>query len=165
MKVITGIGENVRDYANSLGHYTKEMGVGFIKFPENCMDANEQASYMKDLADTNITVITLSSWIVSDTDRHSLYIVQDDLTIVPYEGDNLFGASVNKISMTLWRGKTISDRTLDIMAAIRKELPEVTDTLALKNKCRVLGDSVEKVLLFKTILAHEGKLEGTQHER
>lgn len=137
-KVITGKGVNVRKYAET---------VEGIKFPENTLDINEQANFMSTL-DVDGDIITFSPWIISDSKEEQVFTVNDDLTLSPVDM-NTYGASVNKISMNiLGRNTTIGDLSKQTIADFNSRMAE----LSFNEVDKVLGESVEKILLTKVML-------------
>jgi len=142
MIAITGQGECVRKYAAIFAG----MHSHIIAFPERELDANEQAAFYKNLDDKDITVITLSPWIISDADSVQLVTLASNgdyqLTNARRDFGDLRGASVNKIMMTLWRKYTVSDTVLEQINSVKS----VDELVGLR-----LGDSAEKILKFNQL--------------
>ncbi|WP_411502965.1 restriction system-associated AAA family ATPase [Brevibacillus centrosporus] len=114
--------------------------------------------------DQEIILTTHSPYIVSDCKKENVYIFQrnsDGTVSQPKSPEiNTFGTSINIISdIVFGKEDTISELSKKKINEIR-ELPlETLDNIqAAKEASRVLGDSVEKVLLFKDLISKESEL-------
>lgn len=146
-KVITGSGKNVRAYAEKFGN-------NLILFPETRLDINEQANYLLDNNEDK-DILTLSPWIISDTEEDNLFILNDDLTFKE-PNFNTYGASVNKISFS------ILDRKCTIGGKAKKELDFFRENIEQHSISEIdfkFGESVEKILLVKNLFDNEDKKE------
>lgn len=168
MKIITGISQNIKPFINLIKENKNEYIKCFeekkiIYFPESGLDINEQAAYIKNLKENDVVIFTYSPYIISDTPTKFLFIVCDNLEIDKPDFNN-FGASANKISMKILQRKaTIGDLALDKINEYQEKLnnDEIFD---FKEMDKTLGESVEKVLLSKSLFAKEESiLEKSKH--
>ena len=133
-----------------------------VIFPEKDLSIEDQAEYMtktilegKELT-KNLLVITRSPWIVSDFEEGSVLIVKDSKIETPYF--QTFGASVNKITMSIFdRRETCSNKAIALLKNIQKRIKLTKDLEKLESILdneihKTLGDSIEKVMLTKTLL-------------
>ncbi|MFF2092139.1 restriction system-associated AAA family ATPase [Paenibacillus sp. NPDC058174] len=114
--------------------------------------------------DQEIILTTHSPYIVSDCRKENVYIFQrnpDGTVRQPKSPEiNTFGTSINVISdIVFGKDDTISELSKKKINEIR-EMPLATldNILAAKEASRVLGESVEKVLLFKDLISKESEL-------
>lgn len=139
-KVITGSGKNVRAYAEKFGN-------DLILFPEARLDINEQANFMLDNKEDK-DILTLSPWIISDTEKSNLFILNDELSLT--EPDfNTYGASVNKISFDILNRKsTIGEKANKELLLSEENLEKYT----IKEVDFKFGESIEKMLFIKSLI-------------
>lgn len=115
--------------------------------------------------DQEIILTTHSPYIVSDCKRENVYIFQkysDGTVNQPKSPEiNTFGTSINIISdIVFGKGDTISELSKKKIEEIRKMPLETVENIhAAKEASRVLGESVEKVLLFRDFIFKESELE------
>lgn len=111
-----------------------------------------------------IILTTHSPYIVSDCKRENVYIFQrntDGTVSQPKSPDiNTFGTSIHIISDTVFgKGDTISELSKKKIDEIKKMPLETLENIqAAKEASRVLGESVEKVMLFKDLISKESEL-------
>jgi restriction system-associated AAA family ATPase len=123
--------------------------------------ANESISKERD---QEIIITTHSPYIVSDCKRESVYIFQknpDGTLSQPKSPDiNTFGTSINILSDVVFgKDDTISELSKKKINEIRNmPLENLENIQAAKEASRVLGESVEKVLLFKELITKESVL-------
>ncbi|WP_223546816.1 restriction system-associated AAA family ATPase [Priestia aryabhattai] len=114
--------------------------------------------------DQEIIITTHSPYIVSDCRRENVYIFQRNLdgTLNPprLPDINTFGTSVNIISdIVFGKEDTISELSKKKIEEISKmPLTTLEDIQKAKEASRALGESVEKVLLFKEFITKESEL-------
>lgn len=114
--------------------------------------------------DQEIILSTHSPYIVSDCISENVYIFQrspDGTVSQPKSPEiNTFGTSISIISDIVFGKKdTISEQSKKKIVEIRKmPLKTLEDIQAAKEASRVLGESVEKVLLFKDLISKESEL-------
>jgi hypothetical protein len=143
MKVITGKSANLKKLIE-LNAKDND-----IIFPENGLDPEEQANFMLTLNNFDGRIFTFSPWIISDTHEDDLYVIQDNGKLVQLDFNN-FGASVNKITMKIFRRATIGEKSLNFLESFKdnidreKELEKIATTID-----NTFGESVEKILFLK----------------
>ncbi|SDI50890.1 restriction system-associated AAA family ATPase [Desulfosporosinus hippei] len=114
--------------------------------------------------DQEIILTTHSPYIVSDCRRECVYIFQrnpDGTVSQPKSPDiNTFGTSIDILSDVVFgKDDTISELSKKKIDEIRQmPLETLEDIQAAKEASRVLGESVEKVLLFKYLITKESEL-------
>jgi len=149
MKVITAIsGKNLREYAdNRDAHPDSRVAI----FPECSLDPNEQAAWLLENQDRFDEVITFSPFIISDATRDELVILDGEDDYFHHQGD-----SVNKITMCLHgRRETVGDRVTNYFKNIHEEWYNGGSNIdELMKKADKMGDSVEKILLIKTLMGN-----------
>ncbi|MDA2274047.1 hypothetical protein CBR59_17020 [Bacillus thuringiensis] len=113
--------------------------------------------------DQEIILTTHSPYIVSDCRKENVYIFKrniDGTLSQPKISDiNTFGTSINIISDSIF-GKfdTISEFSKKKIDEIREmPLENLEDIQEAKEASRVLGESMEKVLLFKDLISKESE--------
>lgn len=107
-----------------------------------------------------IIITSHSPFIVSDCRRERVFIFEKGKATNPKI--NTFGTSVNIITEEVFKKKeSISGLAIDVIDEI-KELPLNTldEIQKAKEAARVLGESVEKILLFRELLIKENQLKG-----
>lgn len=136
-------------------HFNPDWRSKFVNIANESVD-NER--------DQEIILTTHSPYIVSDCKKENVYIFQrnpDGTVSQPRSPEiNTFGTSINIISdMVFGKEDTISELSKKKINEIR-EMPLETlgDIQAAKEASRVLGESVEKVLLFKDLISKESDL-------
>lgn len=111
-----------------------------------------------------IILTTHSPYIVSDCKKENVYIFQrnsDGTVNQPKSPDiNTFGTSIDILSDVVFgKDDTISELSKKKIAEIRKMPLNTKENIqAAKEASRVLGESVEKVLLFKDLISKESEL-------
>jgi hypothetical protein len=134
----------IRCYVVRKESYVESADERRVVYPEVGMSMAQLFNYQ--LGD--VPVVTENPWIIGAYHKNEVRVLVNGELVVP--GSETFGASVNKITMTiLGRRLTISSavaKVLDELAAM-----EFTSEL-LDRLCLELGDSVEKVLLINRIL-------------
>ncbi|MFO0940702.1 MAG: restriction system-associated AAA family ATPase [Pirellulales bacterium] len=110
-----------------------------------------------DVPDTHEMLITTHSpFLISDTtpDRVLEFEKVDGQVRITHPEYNTFGASINTITMSTFdKRETIGGRAQAVLEELRSRFVRGDDKQGIINELnRQLGDSVEKVLLIKTIL-------------
>ncbi len=106
----------------------------------------------------DLLITSHSPFIVSDCKREKVFVFEGKAVTNPKV--NTFGTSVNIITEEVFKKKeSISDLPIkeiaDIKALPLNTLQNIQDA---KNASRILGESVEKVLLFRELLLKEKEL-------
>jgi len=99
-----------------------------------------------------------SPFIISDCKKDKVFIFKDGKAVNPEK--NTYGTSVNLLLEEIFgKEKTISDLALSDIEEL-KNLPMNTleEIEKVKEASRILGESVEKVLLFRQILLKEKQI-------
>ena len=101
-------------------------------------------------------ITTHSPFLISDSkpDRVLEFEKKDGKVHVKHPEYNTFGASINQITMsTFHKHETIGDVANQKIEDLRRRFEQGEDTDAiLKQLHELLGDSIEKIMLIKTIL-------------
>lgn len=134
-------------------HFNPDWRSKFISTIKGSLEAAGNNNLMMDLL-----ITSHSPFIVSDCKREKVFVLEGQSVSNPKI--NTFGTSVNIITEEVFKKKeSISDLPIKEIADI-KALP--LDTLEhieyAKNAARILGESVEKVLLFRELLLKEKEL-------
>ncbi|WP_169091428.1 restriction system-associated AAA family ATPase [Paenibacillus sp. PL91] len=114
--------------------------------------------------DQEIIITTHSPYIVSDCKKENVFVFQrnpDGTLCHPKSPDiNTFGTSINILSAAVFgKEDTISEYSKQKIDEIREMPLETLENIqAAKETSRVLGESVEKVLLFKDLISKESEL-------
>lgn len=114
--------------------------------------------------DQEIILTTHSPYIVSDCQKENVYIFQRNTngTVSPPKSPeiNTFGTSIDIISdIVFGKEDTVSELSKKKINEIREmPLETLVNIQAAKEASRVLGESVEKVLLFKDLISKESEL-------
>ena len=106
-------------------------------------------------------IVTENPWLISCYDRLEVAILNGEGKWA-HPDCQTYGASVNQIMLVVLDTKnTVPNGPMNVMESIRKmpltTLDEIEDA---KNASRGLGDSVEKVLLFNTLIHKEKEITG-----
>jgi restriction system-associated AAA family ATPase len=113
-----------------------------------------------------ILMTTHSPFIVSDCKRENVYVFERDDSgkIKPAVNPdiNTYGTAASIISDEIFgKSETVSNRSLNTIENIKKMPMNSLDQIQLaKEASRVLGDSPEKVLLFRELLLKEDQVRG-----
>jgi predicted ATP-binding protein involved in virulence len=136
-------------------HFNPEWRSKFVSIANESIDKER---------DQEIILTTHSPYIVSDCKKENVYIFQrnSDGTVCQAKSPdiNTFGTSINIISEVVFgKEETISELSRLKIEEIRKMPLDTLDNIkAAKEASRVLGESIEKILLFKDILSKESEL-------
>ncbi len=135
-------------------HFNPDWRSKFISTIKGSLEAASNNNLMMDLL-----ITSHSPFIVSDCKREKVFVFEGETVTNPKI--NTFGTSVNIITEEVFKKKeSISDLPIKEIADI-KALP--LDTLEniekAKKASRILGESVEKVLLFRELLLKEKELQ------
>lgn len=111
-----------------------------------------------------LLLTTHSPFIITDCMRENVFVFSRDKNGLVRKAVNpgikTFGTAVSIITDEIFgRGGTLSDMSLEKIKEIKKmPMKSLEDIQAAKEAARVLGDSPEKVLLFRELLLKEEKL-------
>ncbi|HAF31052.1 MAG TPA: hypothetical protein DCG75_18605 [Bacteroidales bacterium] len=120
--------------------------------------ATEEKREVDKIRKQEIFITSHSPFIVSDCRRERVFIFEKGKATNPKI--NTFGTSVNIITEEVFKKKeSISGQSVEKIEEIKRlslnTLPEIESA---KEAARVLGESVEKVLLFRELLIKENKI-------
>lgn len=140
-------------------HFNPDWRSKFISTIKGSLEAAGNNNLMMDLL-----ITSHSPFIVSDCKREKVFVFEGKTVANPKI--NTFGTSVNIITEEVFKKKeTISDLSIkeisDIKALPLDTLENIEDA---KNASRILGESVEKVLLFRELLLKEKELRNNDTE-
>lgn len=109
-----------------------------------------------------IFITSHSPFIVSDCKRENVFLFNKGELFPLNPKINTFGTSVNILTEEIFKKhESISDSPLEVIGKIKqRELNTLDDIQQAKESARVLGESVEKVLLFRELIIKEKKLKG-----
>lgn len=136
-------------------HFNPEWRSKFVNIANDSIDKQREQE---------IILTTHSPYIVSDCRKENVYIFQrnDDGTVRQPKSPeiNTFGASISILSDVVFgKEDTISELSKKKIEEIRRmPMKTLEDIQAAKEESRVLGESVEKVLLFKALITKESVL-------
>lgn len=107
-----------------------------------------------------IFITSHSPFIISDCKRENVYLFTKGETSPTNPKINTFGTSVNILTEEIFKKReSIGESPLEVIETIKKgELNTLDDILQAKESARVLGESVEKVLLFRELIIKENEL-------
>jgi restriction system-associated AAA family ATPase len=120
--------------------------------------ATEEKREVDKIRKQEIFITSHSPFIVSDCRRERVFIFEKGKATNPKI--NTFGTSVNIITEEVFKKKeSISGQSVEKIEEIKRlplgTLPEIEKA---KEEARVLGESVEKILLFRELLIKENKI-------
>jgi len=131
-------------------HFNPDWRSNFITRLRQCFKDSDDSHEM--------LVTTHTPFLISDSKPEKVLIFdknkQDGTVSISKPDYNTLGASINKITMnTFGKRETIGGYAQEILGGLRKRFEDGDDKKQLIAEInRQLGDSVEKVLLIKTIL-------------
>jgi restriction system-associated AAA family ATPase len=107
-----------------------------------------------------IFVTSHSPFIISDCKRENVFLFTKGESAPTNPKINTFGTSVNILTEEIFKKhESISDSPLGVIEKIKKrEFNTLDDIQQAKESARVLGESVEKVLLFRELIIKENEL-------
>ncbi|MNX99411.1 hypothetical protein D3C86_1318550 [compost metagenome] len=143
-------------------HFNPDWRSNFISTLKNCLK-QDKASLLDNRRDLLIT--SHSPFIVSDCQPENVIIFDKHNKKIEHQtakdkGIRTFGTSANILTEEIFGKKeSISKLSLEIIEMIKNmPLNSPEEILAAKEKARVLGESVEKVLLFRELIIKENEL-------
>ncbi len=142
-------------------HFNPDWRARLISSLRNCMATNRDSHIMRDLL-----ISSHSPFIISDCHEENVLIFKKDEESGEISCSRpdfkTFGASVNKITMkTFGKRETIGGFAQQKMDELKERFVKGEDKEQLIDEInQTLGDSVEKVLLIKTILDSMEESEG-----
>jgi restriction system-associated AAA family ATPase len=143
-------------------HFNPDWRSNFISTLKNCLQQDD-SSALDNRRDLLIT--SHSPFIISDCQPENVVIFDKQNKKVEHQtakdkGIRTFGTSANILTEEIFGKKeSISKLSLEIIEMIKNmPLNSPEEILAAKEKARVLGESVEKVLLFRELIIKENEL-------
>jgi restriction system-associated AAA family ATPase len=143
-------------------HFNPDWRSNFISTLKDCLTQD----HSKGLDNRRDLLITSHSpFIISDCQPENVIIFEKQKKKINHQtakskGIRTFGTSANIITEEIFGKKeSISKLSLEIIERIKNmPLEDLNDILAAKEEARVLGESVEKVLLFRELILKEIEL-------
>ena len=137
-------------------HFNPDWRANFISRLRQCLPGGGEVTQ-------EMLITTHAPFLISDSRQEKVLVFSKDsstgaVSIQP-PGYNTLGASLNKITMsTFGKGETIGAYAQAVLEGLRERFNAGDEGPAalIKEINRELGDSVEKMLLIKTILAKTG---------
>ncbi|GEN71477.1 restriction system-associated AAA family ATPase [Chryseobacterium lathyri] len=143
-------------------HFNPDWRSNFISTLKDCLE-QEDNSPLDNRRDLLIT--SHSPFIVSDCKPENVIIFDKHNKKVVHQtardkGIRTFGTSVNILTEEIFGKKeSISKLSLEIIESIKgMPLNSIEEIIEAKEQARVLGESVEKVLLFRELIIKENEL-------
>lgn len=128
-------------------HFNPDWRANFVTRLHQSLDGSE---------DQEMLVTTHTPFLISDSRPEKVLVFNktDGVVSVSHPDYNTLGASINKITMaTFGKRETIGGHAQSLLKGLRQQFEQGADKEEIITKInRQLGDSVEKVLLIKTIL-------------
>lgn len=145
-------------------HFNPDWRANFISRLRQCFPSKkgEEKKSDKDIFSQEMLITTHTPFLISDSKPEKVLVFSKDKTTskvsIKHPEYNTLGASINKITMnTFGKRETIGAYAKGILDGLHKrfdERDEDSETL-ISDIHQQLGDSVEKLLLIKTILASD----------
>lgn len=138
-------------------HFNPDWRSKFINVLNKSMEAGGGNNFMKD-----ILLTSHSPFIISDCKRDNVFVFRNGEVFHPKI--NTFGASIGLVMDEIFlKDDTISDFAKEELLRLR-ELPTGTleEIKSVKEASRSVGESAEKVLLFRDLIVKENELKKTQ---
>ena len=130
-------------------HFNPEWRSRFITSLKNCLRTSKHAQ-------SEILITTHSPFLISDSKPNQVLVFskKEEKVKIKRPEYNTFGASINKITMeTFKQKKTIGGQAQQALAGFRQRFKNgEQDDAFITEIENTLGDSIEKILLIKTIL-------------
>ncbi|MGG1922127.1 restriction system-associated AAA family ATPase [Chryseobacterium sp. NRRL B-14798] len=143
-------------------HFNPDWRSNFVSTLRDCLK-QDQTSSLDNRRDLLIT--SHSPFIISDCQPENVIIFRKKNSKVEHQtakdkGIRTFGTSANIITEEIFGKKeSISKLSLEIIEKIKNmPLNSPENILAAKEEARILGESVEKVLLFRELIIRENEL-------
>lgn len=137
-------------------HFNPDWKSKYISSIQKCLQINGENQQIISLQDILIT--THSPFLLSDSKKDNVFVFRNGRATHPEI--KTFGTSVNILTEEIFeKTESISDLSLELIEKI-KNLPfnNLEDIQQAKEHARVLGESVEKVLLFRELILKERTL-------
>jgi len=129
-------------------HFNPDWRSNFVTRLHQCFKGSDDSHEMM--------VTTHTPFLISDSkpDKVLVFKKADGVVTVTTPEYNTLGASINKITMNIFgKRETIGGHAQSILEDLRKRFKEGEDKEKIIEEINLkLGDSVEKILLIKTIL-------------
>jgi len=140
-------------------HFNPDWRSKFMSTLQKCLEASKGDHITND-----VIITTHSPFIVSDSKKEYVFIF--DKGNVTNPKINTFGTSVNIITEEVFNKKeSIGDLPLEEIETIKKRPLDTLENIQdAKESARELGESVEKVLLFRELILKEQSLKEDDKE-
>lgn len=137
-------------------HFNPDWKSKYISSIKKCLEINGETTRNNALQDILIT--THSPFLISDSKKENVFVFRKGN--VSHPEIKTFGTSVNILTEEIFeKTESISDLSLDVISKIKElKFETIEDILEAKEQARVLGESVEKVLLFRELILKERSL-------
>lgn len=134
-------------------HFNPEWRSKFIWLINECINEEED-----DVREQEVVVTTHSPFMISDCKKENVFMFDKGRSNNP--STKTFGTSVDIINEEIFGKKaTISALSLDEINRIKsQDLNTLEEIQQAKESARVLGESVEKVLLFRDLILREKEI-------
>lgn len=135
-------------------HFNPDWRSLFISTLKKCLEAGAENNHML----REIILTSHSPFIVSDCRRENVFVFKEGKAENPRI--NTFGTSVNILTEEIFGKKeSISDLSIQELIRIRtRSLNTLEEIQQAKEDSRILGESSEKVLLFRELLLREKEI-------
>ena len=138
-------------------HFNPDWRSKFISILKDCLERGESNNLVRD-----ILITSHSPFIISDCFPDKVVVFKKDEKPINAKDMkfNTFGTSVNIVLEEIFKKEeSISDYSLSELNKIKnRELKTIKDIQKAKEDSRLLGDSPEKVFLFRDLLLKEEEL-------
>ncbi len=135
-------------------HFNPDWRSNFITRLRQCLAADDDAATTQEML-----ITTHTPFLISDSKPEQVLVFkkEDDIVSITPPDYNTLGASINKITMnTFDKRETIGGHAQGILDELRKQFENGGDKKKIIEELnQKLGDSLEKILLIKSILDSE----------
>lgn len=140
-------------------HFNPDWRSNFITRLRECLGVNSNAAVGQEMLITTHTPFLISD---SKPEKVLVFKKEDDVVSITPPDYNTLGASINKITMnTFDKRETIGGHAQGILDELRKQFENGGDKEKIIEELnQKLGDSLEKILLIKSILDSEEEAQG-----
>lgn len=137
-------------------HFNPDWKSKYISSIKKCLDINGRENDGNNYQDVLIT--THSPFLISDCAKENVFVFRNGK--VSHPAIKTFGTSVNILTEEVFeKTESISDLSLELIEKIKNlPLDNLEAIQDAKEQARVLGESVEKVLLFRELILKERSL-------
>lgn len=137
-------------------HFNPDWKSKYISSIKKSLDINSREKEGKNYQDVLIT--THSPFLISDSAKENVFVFRNGK--VSHPEIKTFGTSVNILTEEIFeKTESISDLSLELIEKIKNlPLDNLEAIQEAKEQARALGESVEKVLLFRELILKERSL-------